>query len=100
VVGLPSGQKLLILRCLAGSARPLTPAQILERDEEISEAGIYVALARMHKDGWLASTKDETTEGERGSPHRRYKINATGRQILKLVDDLEVVIAARATGVS
>jgi DNA-binding PadR family transcriptional regulator len=93
---LPNGQKLLILRCLAGSGRTLTPAEILARDENISEAGIYVALARMKVDGWLDATKDATTEGQRGSPHRRFAINGVGRQVLKMADELEMV---RAGGV-
>lgn len=90
---IPKGQKLLILRALAGSARPLTPEKILERDSEISEVSIYVNLARMRKDGLLTSTKDETTDGERGSPHRRYIINAVGKRVLKLADELEVALA-------
>jgi DNA-binding PadR family transcriptional regulator len=94
--GLPKGQKLLILRCLAGSARPLTPGQILKRDSEISEVGIYVALARMRADGLLSSTKDETTEGERGSPHRRYMISAEGGRVLAVADELEIALAAAA----
>ena len=65
-------------------------------DEDISEFGIYVALARMRADGWLQSTKDEDTGGARGSPHRRYAINAAGRRVLQLADEIE---AARAHGV-
>jgi len=95
-MALPTGQKLMMLRCLAGSARPLTPAEILARDKDISELGIYVALARMRADGWLKSTKDETTGGARGSPHRRYSINATGRRVLQLAGEIEMV---RARGV-
>src|SRR5262245_17112760 len=95
-MALPTGQKLMILRCLAGSAAPLTPAEILARDKDISELGIYVALARMRADGWLDSKKDRDTRGERGSPHRRYSINAVGRRVLKLVDEVEM---ERAEGI-
>ena len=52
-MSMPTGQKLAILRVLAGSATSLTPAAIFSRDEDISEFGIYVALARMRADGWL-----------------------------------------------
>ena len=89
-MALPTGQKLMILRCLAGSATPLTPAEILARDKGISELGIYVALARMRADGWLDSKKDRDTGGERGSPHRRYSINADGHRVLKLADEVEM----------
>ena len=95
-MALPTGQKLLILRCLAGSSTPLTPAEILARDKEISELGIYVTLARMRADGWLNSTKDRDTGGERGSPHRRYSMSAVGQRVLRLALELEM---ERAGGV-
>jgi DNA-binding PadR family transcriptional regulator len=95
-MALPTGQKLMILRCLAGSATPLMPADILARDKEISEFGIYVALARMHADGWLNSKTDADTGGARGSPHRRYSINAVGRRVLRMALEREM---ARAEGV-
>jgi DNA-binding PadR family transcriptional regulator len=95
MVNLPGGQKVLILRCLAGAQHPLTPREILDRDDKISDVGVYVALARMSKDGWLTATKDKDTAGQRGSPHRRYSINALGQRVLKLADEAEVALAGK-----
>ena len=95
MVALPKGQKLLILRCLAGAAHPLTPKEVHDRDKEISPVGIYVALARMHKDGWLDTIKDADTAGHRGSPHRRYSINALGQRVLQLANAMEAAVAGK-----
>jgi DNA-binding PadR family transcriptional regulator len=58
-------------------------AELKEANRVISIGGLYVALARMEKDGFVSSRWGEATEARHGARRRYYKLTALGTTTLK-----------------
>lgn len=83
IVRIPVGQELLILELLADGT-PRCGADMLRDEKRISEAGLYVVLARMSKPGrQLLEKWDAPREGTGGQRVRMYRLAPAGHQALR-----------------